>query len=214
MIEFKNVSLSTKKEKVMSGFNFKLHKGTLGVIDGPLGSGKSLLVQSLISPKKNRALVAVDYHGSITIDGFELNELDDDQKRQFLISSGIALQQPAVVDSATVMKHLMMPDVKKSEVEVMLKFLALDQYQNSKVRELSYGQKRVLDLGRSLMMHPSLVVWDEPFAGVDTSTVKRMVNYLLELTKEGKTVLILTSDEWLVDYLKKKTAKVEHLVHS
>jgi len=185
-----NLSYCFGTEKVLDDINFFLHPGEFAVFFGPNGAGKTTLF-SLISrlyyfPK-----------GEIEIYGHSLKK----SPVSALSSMGVVFQERTLDQELTVKQNLSyylslkgkdMGDLKM-EVATELDRLQLSQYLDRKVRTLSGGQIRKIEIARALITQPKILLLDEPTVGLDFISRKEIVNYAHELSKKnGITVLWAT----------------------
>lgn len=205
MIQFRDITVRRQQRLVLDHVNLDLPKGAGVLVFGETGSGKSTLLSLLLGLRTPDS-------GSVMVDGLSVAALSRPQRERFLRSTSIVLQQEALVPSRSVKENFLLTRVRKSEAEVMLHFLRLQEWADVKVRDLSFGQQKLTDIGRALLPHSSLIVWDDPFQLLDTRTARRIGEYVLELHKAGKTVLLSTSQTWVADLLAARGMGVVELV--
>lgn len=80
---------------------------------------------------------------------------------------------------------------KKEEAKIILDYIGLDKYDGSPAKALSYGQQKLVEMGRALASKPKVLLLDEPFAGLNIVMIKRMVDLIMNIKKQGKTVVII-----------------------
>lgn len=183
-------------KKVHVGVNFYVRRGEcLGLIGGS-GTGKSVLLRSLVGLEKAD-------HGKILIDGTDIagmreNELVDIRKKVAYVFQGGAL-----FDSMTVYENLAYPlreHFNFTEEEVAQKIKAqLDEFglpgsESVYPGNLSGGMQKRVGLARAMMMHPKVVLYDEPTAGLDPYNTKKIQESILSLKAKGVTSILVTHD--------------------
>ena len=183
MLQIKNISLQQGNKMICENLESSLEKGQFLLIKGKNASGKSTLIHSLFGMHEPTK-------GQIFIDGYDIYKLDTKARQQFLNKSGIAFQMP----------HLRMYDTVKLAVDHhgadniqrnrMLKFLELDTKSQTLVKNLSCSELRRLDLGRSIVHQPRLVIWDTPFLCLDEYWKKKFLQALKELKELGTTIIM------------------------
>ena len=188
-IEITNLTKSYEDVKAVRGIDLKINKGEFYGLLGPNGAGKSTTINSitsLVKPSK----------GSIKI-------FDQDIEKNFRFARskiGIA-QQEVSHDWFFPMEKLLyfqagFYGVKKTKakdrIDYILNKLGLDEHKNKKMRELSGGMKRRLQIAKALVHDPEIIILDEPTAGVDVELRHDLWVYLQELHKDGKTILLTT----------------------
>ncbi len=157
---------------------------------GPNGSGKTTtvnMVSGLTAPSS----------GQVRVMGYDLRT-HTRQVRQVL---GSVPQETALYDELSAWANLdFHADLfgypskeKKPRIEKMLDLVALTERKDSRVGTFSGGMKRRLALARALLHDPSLIYLDEPTLGVDVQSRRAIWDYILDLRRQGKTVLITTN---------------------
>lgn len=194
VIEFKK---SFGEKQVHDGVSFYVRKGEcLGLIGGS-GTGKSVLLRSLVGLEKPDS-------GKIIIDGEDIvpkNERDLIEVRKKV---AYAFQGGALFDSMTVYENLAYPlreHFKFTEKEIadqiraQLEEFGLDpSTENLYPGSLSGGMQKRVGLARSMMMHPQVVLYDEPTAGLDPYNTKKIQESILKMKAKGVTSILVTHD--------------------
>ncbi|UCD79933.1 MAG: ABC transporter ATP-binding protein [Desulfobacterales bacterium] len=85
-------------------------------------------------------------------------------------------------------------EVNRQKAMELLELVGLDELHREYAANLSYGQKKLLELGRSLLTSPELIMLDEPAAGINPTMINKMKKVILDLHREGKTFLIIEHD--------------------
>ncbi len=205
MLEVSHLAYSFPKGKaVLRDVSFSLEKGTITLLSGVNGAGKSVLLKCLKGLLKPQG-------GTITIDGVECT---DDTKRR-LVAIGLVFQDAKTqIVGHTVRKDIQFGmenlGIEKSEQERRLaelgKMLQLDERWNDSPRTLSGGTQRRLAIAGVLAMQPKIVMMDEPFTGLDLRGVRQVLASLRELRKKGTTILIVCHEA------EKMLAETDHLL--
>lgn len=185
MLQLININLHRKTRKLCSDLSVDIDQGSCLIITGDNSSGKTTLIECLIGRLK-------PFHGKVLMDGHDLHALSKSEKKLFFESSGIVLHENTLRPYDTVTKALSHHKEEKEELENMLAFLGFEKSAKEMIHNLSFAERRRLDLARSLMHHPRLVIWDEPFVGLDTETVEKFQKALLDLKKSGATIIVST----------------------
>lgn len=185
-----------------------LEKGSLTGLIGTNGAGKSTLFSAITG-------YITPHEGSVTFDGADLLALSIERRVQRGL--GRTFQVPREFSRLSVFQNLMAappnqagesllslvftaPRVFRQEAELaeraheMLRFLNLAKVADISAGSLSGGQKKLLELGRLLMLEPSCIMLDEPFAGVNPVLVEELSQRILELNQRGITLLIIEHD--------------------
>ncbi|MEL7570911.1 MAG: ABC transporter ATP-binding protein [Eubacteriaceae bacterium] len=194
MIEVKDVSKSYKNQQVLHDISFNIKKGEIIGLIGPNGAGKTSLLNIL-------ALIA-DYNcGEYLIE--ENNTKENLNYYRSVI--GYVPQDIALFEELSVADNLVCwskYNSKKAKNLMHLISLELDftEILNKKVKKLSGGMKRRLNVAIALINAPQILVMDEPMVGIDDKHCKLIFSYLKTLSKQGVTQVISShSTEQLIE---------------
>lgn len=195
-IEVVNFHKSFGDKVVHAGVSFYVKKGEcLGLIGGS-GTGKSVLLRSLIGLEKPDK-------GQILIDGQDIVPFNEQQLVDVRRKVAYAFQGGALFDSMTVYENLAYPlreHFKLTEKEIaqqireQLEEFGLPEAEKLFPGNLSGGMQKRVGLARAMMMHPEVVLYDEPTAGLDPYNTKRIQESILKLKAKGVTSILVTHD--------------------
>lgn len=195
-IEVINFHKSFGTKKVHEGVNFYVRKGEcLGLIGGS-GTGKSVLLRSLVGLEKPDK-------GQIFIDGVEISPMREAELVEIRKKVAYAFQGGALFDSMSVYENLAYPlrehfRLKENEIAQkihdQLKDFGLENSENLLPGNLSGGMQKRVGLARAMMMHPEVVLYDEPTAGLDPYNTRRIQESILALKAKGVTSILVTHD--------------------
>lgn len=198
IVELKGVSkgflAGTERIEILDGVNLSLRKGEKVAIVGPSGSGKTTLL-SLIAgfdtPEK----------GSVTVVGTDLSTLDERAIARFRNQSiGVVFQSFELVSPFTAVENVMAPlDIAGKQdpglVTEWIQAVGLESRQHALPATLSGGEKQRVAIARALVMHPAVLLADEPTGSLDRVTGGRIIDLLIaEAEKTGATLVIITHD--------------------
>lgn len=198
MISIKDLYKSFGENHVLQGINLEVYKRENVVVLGRSGTGKSVLIKiiiGLLKPDK----------GSVTVLGEQVDTLNDKHLQQLRLKIGFSFQSSALYDSMTVRENLAFPlvrhtrgisakDVKES-IETVLDAVGLSQTIDQMPAELSGGQRKRIGIARTIILHPAIMLYDEPTAGLDPITsveINKLINFVRE--KYNTTSIIITHD--------------------
>ena len=181
--------------KVLKGIDLDVQKGEVVCIIGASGSGKSTLLRCL-------NLLEEPDSGHIWFGGQDLTDLyaDLDCLRQRI---GMVFQSYELFPHMTVLDNVLLAPTKvqkrpkaevQQEAEALLDRVGLLAKKNSYPRELSGGQKQRVAIVRALCMHPEILLFDEVTAALDPEMVREVLDVMLDLAKQGKTMIIVTHE--------------------
>ncbi|NUN05448.1 MAG: ABC transporter ATP-binding protein [Bdellovibrio sp.] len=195
-IEVIDFHKSFGSKKVHQGVNFFVRKGEcLGLIGGS-GTGKSVLLRSLVGLEKPE-------RGQILIEGVDIVPMKERQLVEIRKKVAYAFQGGALFDSMTVFENLAYPlrehfgfSEKEIHKQIMeqLKEFGLEGSEKTLPGNLSGGMQKRVGLARAMMMHPEVVLYDEPTAGLDPYNTKRIQESILSLKEKGVTSILVTHD--------------------
>jgi lipopolysaccharide export system ATP-binding protein len=184
---------SYRGRKVVDNINLEIHQGEVVGLLGPNGAGKTTTFYILVG------LARPDY-GRVLLDGEDITDLP----MYLRARGGISYlpQEPSVFRKLTVEENLLAvletlsitPEQRRDRVEELLAQMGLEGVRSSQAYVLSGGERRRLEIARSLVLSPSFVLLDEPFAGIDPLTVVDIQKIIADLSETGIGVLITDHD--------------------
>lgn len=184
-----DLSKSYRGRKVVDDISLEIRQGEVVGLLGPNGAGKTTTFYILVG------LARPDY-GRVLLDGEDITDLP----MYLRARSGISYlpQEPSVFRKLTVEANLLAvletleltPEQRRDRVEELLSQMGLEGVRNSKAYVLSGGERRRLEIARSLVLAPSFVLLDEPFSGIDPLTVVDIQKIIADLSAAGIGVLV------------------------
>ena len=165
---------------------FTVKDNTITSIIGPNGAGKTTLFNLICGIIKPDA-------GEIFLKGRDISHLPTFK----IARSGISrtFQQSRLFKNMTVKDNLLLAKPSTdSEIKEVLKKVHFPLDMNTKASELSYGQMRLVEIARALLKPHTLLMLDEPTAGVNPKVRQELKQILLNLKKEGNTILLIEHD--------------------
>lgn len=183
------------KTNVLNDISLSVREGEVVVLLGPSGCGKSTLLRCINALEPIQSGDIRLRAESITAKNADLCSI-----RQKI---GMVFQSYELFPHKTVLGNIMMAPVivqkrKKDEVTeeamALLKRVGLEDRAGSYPRELSGGQKQRVAIVRALCMHPEIMLFDEVTAALDPEMVREVLEVMLDLADEGKTMLIVTHE--------------------
>ena len=198
VIEIKGVEKSFGTQKVLSGMTLNLYNGENLVILGRSGTGKSVLIKCIIGLLKPDA-------GSITVFGQNVESLDRKQLNELRQKVGFLFQNGALYDSMTVRqnlefslrrnkRHLTEKEIKDKVHEALENVGLADQIDKTPA-QLSGGMQKRISLARTIIVDPSIMLYDEPTTGLDPITSVEISQLINEVQKKYKTSsIVITHD--------------------
>jgi phospholipid/cholesterol/gamma-HCH transport system ATP-binding protein len=197
MIEVKRVTKFFDAKKVLEDIDALFEKGKVNLIIGKSGSGKTVLLKSLIG------LLPVD-SGTILFDGREITGPHAKVMTEIRQEMGVVFQGGALFDSLSVLDNVRFPlelfsraseGEKRERALFCLRRVNLNDVEHLYPAELSGGMKKRVAIARAIVLQPRYLFCDEPNSGLDPLTSVVIDNLLSELTHEyGMTTIINTHD--------------------
>ena len=199
MIELENITKTIGGKVILDNLSLRIDQGDLVAIVGKSGSGKSTLLNLL-------GLIDGDYSGRYEIFG-QTNLAVNSAKSQTIIREHISylIQNFALIDDETVEYNLMLAleyvklskKDKFKKVEEILERVGLSATLHQKVSELSGGEQQRIAVARAILKPSQLILADEPTGSLDPENRDLVLKFLLEMNREGKTVIIVTHDAYV-----------------
>ena len=204
LLEVSHLSKEFGGIRAVDDCSFTVREGTVTALIGPNGAGKTTvfnLITGLLKPTS----------GNITfndkrISGFAPHRINRAGiSRTFQITRALnemtVLENLAVSSPSRSVKDLFLSGMQKYEQDramELLAFLNITHLVHEKAKNLSYGQKKLLELGCVLMADPTLIMLDEPAGGVNPALLETIMDRITELNQQGKTFLLVEHNMDLV----------------
>ncbi|BCH22953.1 ABC transporter ATP-binding protein [Mesorhizobium sp. L-8-10] len=213
LLEVRNVSLSFGGVKAITNISFDVRKGEIRAIIGPNGAGKTSMlnvVNGFYTPQ----------HGTIVFRGVERRGM----KPHHAVRQGIArtFQNVALFKGMSTLDNIMAgrsvmmrrglfwqmlwhgPALReeiehREKVEEIIDFLEIQHIRRTPVGKLPYGLQKRVELGRALAMEPSLLLLDEPMAGMNLEEKEDMSRFIIDVNRQrGTTIALIEHDMGVV----------------
>jgi len=210
MIVFEKVTKKYGKMVVLHQIDLTIKPGQFVSIIGLSGAGKSTLVHTLIGAEKIQS-------GSITVDGFRIDEMNDKELQYYRRKIGVVFQDYKLLPQKNVLENaafaLEVCGYEKKDIEPraleVLKIVGLQGHLTHFPHQLSGGERQRLAIARALVHQPQLIVADEPTGNLDPQTAFDILKLLKDINKTGITVILTTHNRDLVNYLRKRVVKID-----
>ena len=210
MIEFKNVSKSYGSIKALADISFKVANGEFVFITGPSGAGKTTLLKLILRE-------ILPDSGQIVFDGADIVGLSQEEVPHLRQKIGVVFQDFKVLPERTVRENVEVPlavvgvnpEEWEARVDQVLKLVGLDARTELFPSQLSGGELQRVSLARALVVNPKLILADEPTGNLDSETADGVMDLFEKINKEGKTVIMATHNERIIEKYKKREIKIK-----
>lgn len=192
VLEVENLSLVLDEKRIFSDISFSLEPGTITLLLGKNGAGKSRLLRTIKGLQKQTS-------GRIMVSGKDMSRKKSDRLRSVaLVFQDADLQivgETVYRDCAFGPENL---GLSRDEIEArctaVLALMGLQEKRDQRASTLSGGEKRRLAIAGVLAMHPDLIMLDEPFANLDYPSTLTVMQAILNLRDRGNTILLVTHE--------------------
>lgn len=195
--ELRDVHKAFGPSPVLAGIDLAFKRGEITVILGPSGTGKSVLLKHIVG------LIKPD-HGEVYFDGQRVDLMREAELVAIRKRIGYMFQLGALFDSMTVAENIAFPLIEHTDqgpaqrlasVQHVLDLVGLGDMLQKMPTELSGGQQRRVALARAVVLHPALVLYDEPTTGLDPVRADVINELILALAKNmGVSSIVVTHD--------------------
>lgn len=194
MIEIKHLYKKYGNKQIFNDLNITISDGEFVILIGESGCGKTTLLNiigAIESPES----------GKILVNGIDITKRKN-QKNYFENTVGFLFQNFALIENKSVRKNLeLVPTKNRTEIAIAkaLELVGLENNENDMVYTLSGGEQQRLALARLMIKKCDIILADEPTGSLDTKNTQIVLNILRELNRQGKTILLVTHDERIIN---------------
>ena len=207
MIEISNLVKRYGETLALDHLNLSVQPGEVFGLLGPNGSGKTTAINCML------ALLKYD-KGEIRIFGEEMQPDSYESKRKI----GVVMQEVAVFDQMNVRENIDFfcglyeknKTVRKKLVEEAIQFTGLEEHVKKKPKQLSGGLLRRLNIACGIAHKPELIFMDEPTVAVDPQSRNKILEGILELNRQGSTIVYTSHYMEEVEQICTKIAIMDH----
>ena len=209
-VEVKHVSKSYGEKEIYSDLHFQLLRGTFVALAGPIGSGKTTLINMFAGIERPTS-------GSITVMGRDLSTMDDDQLAAFRARTiGLVPQSQTLIPELTTYENVELPlnflkvdrDTRRKKAEAAMEKIGVREDANKTVGTMSVGEKQMVSFARALVNDPPILLLDEPTEALDPLMAEVVLGILRgDNMTDGRTIFVTTHDKRITD-LARRTLRV------
>ena len=206
MIELKNITktyqLGKQSMTVLKGISLEIQTGEFVAIMGKSGSGKSTLMNMI-------GMLDVPTSGKYIFEQKNVENLTDNQQAQVRGEKiGFIFQSYNLLSRVPAFKQVALPLMyqgvkrfkQKEKAKEALEKVGLADKMNNNPNELSGGQQQRVAIARAIVTNPSIILADEPTGALDSKTGEDVMQTLVKLHQQGKTIVLITHDEKVASY--------------
>lgn len=209
-VEVKHVSKSYGDKEIYADLHFQLLRGTFVALAGPIGSGKTTLINMFAGIERPTS-------GSITVMGRDLSTMDDDQLAAFRARTiGLVPQSQTLIPELTTYENVELPlhflkvdrDTRRKKAEAAMEKIGVREDANKTVGTMSVGEKQMVSFARALVNDPPILLLDEPTEALDPLMAEVVLGILRgDNMTDGRTIFVTTHDKRITD-LARRTLRV------
>ncbi|MEI7748671.1 MAG: ATP-binding cassette domain-containing protein [Chlorobiaceae bacterium] len=183
MIELRKVGLKYGDKEILKNVSLTVQDNTIKAILGPSGVGKSTILKLMLGLIKPNS-------GQVLVDGTDITNMKETSLYNIRRKMGMVFQGNALFDSLTISQNLgffLRENMKLPEEEIsrrvaeQIQFAGLEGYEEQLPESLSGGMRRRVAIGRALIFKPHMILFDEPTAGLDPVSSKKILSLISSL---------------------------------
>ncbi|NTU52687.1 MAG: ABC transporter ATP-binding protein [Chlorobiaceae bacterium] len=187
MIELRNVTLKYGEKLILDKVSMTVRDNTIKAVLGPSGVGKSTIIKLMLGLIKPNS-------GQVLVDSVDITHLKETDLYPIRRKMGIVFQGNALFDSMTISQNMsfflrenmQLPDDEiERRVAEQIRFAGLEGYEDQLPENLSGGMKKRVAIGRALIFNPKTILFDEPTAGLDPVSSRKILHIITSLKKSN-----------------------------
>lgn len=196
VLELQQIHKTFGQKYVHQGVSFQLQKDEILGLFGGSGTGKSVILRSIIGLERPD-------RGKIIFEDQDITQLSESELTPIRTKIGYVFQNGALFDSLTVEENLAYPlkehtnlsqEEIRQKVNQMLELVDLRGSNHLLPNELSGGMQKRAGLARATILEPKVILFDEPTAGLDPGNTRRLIDNIKKLKSKGITGIFVTHD--------------------
>lgn len=212
IIKTENISVFQKHNLVLTNVSLTIEKGEFVFLLGKTGSGKSSLLKALYADLDLK-------DGEATVAGFNLVKIKRKEIPYLRRKIGIVFQDFQLLNDRSVNDNLLFvlkatgwkdKALMQKRVQEVLEKVHLSTKGFKMPHELSGGEQQRISIARALLNDPELILADEPTGNLDQETTEGIMNLLIEISKNGRAVLIATHNLMILEKFPSRIIKCEN----
>jgi putative ABC transport system ATP-binding protein len=206
--------MGAQEVKALNGVSISFERGSFWAIMGPSGSGKSTMMNIIGCLDRLT-------EGRYLLEGQDVGTLDDDSLSEFRLRHlGFIFQSFNLVPQLSVQRNIELPlyylgwDEGESgeRAKELAKSVGLEGRLDHKPTELSGGQMQRVAIARALANNPEILLADEPTGNLDTATGEQIMELLVQLNEQGKTIIMVTHEANIAKHAKNRLYMIDGVI--
>jgi phospholipid/cholesterol/gamma-HCH transport system ATP-binding protein len=195
MIELRQVGLKYGEREILKNVSLTIKDNTIKAILGPSGVGKSTILKLMLGLIKPN-------NGQVIVDGTDITNMNETSLYAIRRKMGMVFQGNALFDSMTISQNLgffLRENMKLPEEEIsrrvaeQIQFAGLEGYEEQLPESLSGGMRRRVAIGRAMIFKPHMILFDEPTAGLDPVSSKKILSLISSLRKNNNLGAVIVT---------------------
>ena len=196
-IRIRDLTMAFGDFVLMRDLNFEIARGDVFVIMGGSGCGKSTLLRHMLGLLEPAS-------GSILYEGWNFTAADKEDRESFLRRTGVLFQSGALWSAMTLRENVALPleqhtSLEPAEIDALvslkLALVGLAGFEDYYPSEISGGMRKRAGLARAMALDPEILFFDEPSAGLDPLSARRLDELIVELSESLGTTIVLVTHE-------------------
>jgi len=201
LIELTNVNKVVKGQTLLDNVSLTVKKGGITTLEGINGSGKTLILKSILGLIKTT--------GEIKVNG-ELVSVSS----RFPVRAGALIESPSIIEEFSAFKNLeliarLQGSIDEDRILNSLTRFDLPTDKKNRVRKFSLGMKQKLGIAQAMLGSCDLIVLDEPTNALDEESIQKLIAYIREINLMGSTFLITSHDREFLENITSQRIKVK-----
>ena len=190
-IELNEVGKIVKRRPLLHDVSADIPEGSITVLEGINGSGKTLILKAILGLIKTS--------GEVIVNGKKMKV-----QEPYPIKAGILIENPSLIEEFTAHKNLELlakldPDIQEKQINDLLAYFDLTRFPKQKVKKFSLGMKQKLGIAQAFLGAYPLIVLDEPTNALDHESIGKLIRLIDGYNRKGSTFVIASHDHEFVN---------------
>ncbi|WP_338212085.1 ATP-binding cassette domain-containing protein [Lactobacillus juensis] len=190
-IELNEVGKIVKRRPLLHDVSADITEGSITVLEGINGSGKTLILKAILGLIKTS--------GEVIVNGKKMKV-----QEPYPIKAGILIENPSLIEEFTAYKNLELlakldPDIQEKQINDLLAYFDLTRFPKQKVKKFSLGMKQKLGIAQAFLGAYPLIILDEPTNALDHESIGKLIRLIDGYNRKGSTFVIASHDHEFVN---------------